>query len=228
MKLVSKNILYGVFILFVIATLYSAFVMPTEDRKEISLSELVTKINALEVESISVEGSRLDITLKDKTLAVSKKEEDAALSETLINYGLEREKLASFMHTEKDPSGFVFWLGAALPSLISILFLVGFIWFMGRQVQRSNVQALGFGQSRARIIAPDNVKQRTTFKDVAGVDEAKEELREIVEFLKNPKRFLEIGARIPRGVLLMGAPGTGKTLLAKAVAGEAGVPFFQM
>ena len=228
MKLVSKNILYGVFILLAIATLYSAFVAPAADSKEISLSELVGKINAGEVEEIAVEGSRLDIILKDKTLLISKKEENESLSQTLMNYGVEKEKLVSFKHTEKDPSGFMFWLGAALPTLISLLFLVGFIWFMGRQVQRSNVQAFGFGQSRARVIAPDNEKQRVLFKDVAGVDEAKEELREIVEFLRHPKKFLDIGARIPRGVLLMGAPGTGKTLLAKAVSGEAGVPFFHL
>src|SRR3989344_5262411 len=228
MKLASKNIVYGLLILFFLAAAYSALLSTAQEIKELSLSDLVAKVNNEEVQEIVVEGSDLKITAKDGTHYISKKEEQSSLTETLTNFGVPKEKLLSFTHVEKNPSGFLFWLGALLPTIITIIFILGFIWFMGRQVQRSNVQALGFGQSRARIIAPDNVKQRTTFKDVAGVDEAKEELREIVEFLKNPKRFLEIGARIPRGVLLMGAPGTGKTLLAKAVAGEAGVPFFQM
>jgi len=228
MKLVSKNIIYGLLILFFIASFYSAF-MTTSDRPEdIALTDLVSKINNGEVGEIVVQGSSLDIKLKDGTVLTSKKEEAASLTETLTNFGVAQDKLLSFKHTEKDPSGFAFWFGALLPTILTIVFILAFIWFMGRQVQRSNVQALGFGQSRARIIAPDNVNQRVTFRDVAGVDEAKEELREIVEFLRSPKKFLDIGARIPRGVLLMGAPGTGKTLLAKAVAGEAGVPFFQM
>lgn len=228
MKLISKNIVYAVLILFLLATLYSGFAGSFQEKKEISLSELVAKVNANEVSEITVQGDQLEIKLKNNEIIHSKKEEQSSLTQTLINYGLSPEKLSSFSHKEIDPSGLLFWFGAALPTLISLLFIVGFIWFMGRQVQRSNVQAFGFGQSRARIIAPDNEKKRVTFKDVAGVDEAKEELKEIVEFLKHPKKFLDIGARIPRGVLLMGAPGTGKTLLAKAVAGEAGVPFFQM
>lgn len=228
MKLISKNILYALIALLVLASLYSMLTGSFEQKQEITLSDLVGKINSAQVSEITVEGNQLDIKTKDGGHFASKKEEQSSLTETLLNYGVSKEGLTSFAHKEKDPSGLLFWFGAALPTLISLLFIVGFIWFMGRQVQRSNVQAFGFGQSRARIIPPDNMKQRVTFKDVAGVEEAKEELREIVDFLKHPKKFLDIGARIPRGVLLMGAPGTGKTLLAKAVAGEAGVPFFQM
>jgi cell division protease FtsH len=102
-------------------------------------------------------------------------------------------------------------------------------WFITRQVRKgAGMQAFTFGQSKARIISPDDKKQRVTFKDVAGAKEAKEELTEIVDFLRNPKKFLEIGARIPKGILLMGSPGTGKTLLARAVAGEAQVAFFSI
>jgi cell division protease FtsH len=126
----------------------------------------------------------------------------------------------------KEQSSLMFWLGNILPFLIPLLVIVVFFWLANRQVKNVNLQAFSFGQSRARVIEPG--KEKITFKDVAGVKEAKEELQEIVEFLKNPKKFLDIGARIPKGVLLMGAPGTGKTLLARAVAGEAGVPFFHI
>jgi cell division protease FtsH len=228
MKLFSRNIIYGIFIFLFLASVYATFRGSLVEQQTISLSDLVKKVNDGQVSEIAVQADQLEVKLKDGSTVLSKKEDQSSLTQTLVNYGVKNEQLASFKHTEKNPSGFMFWFEAILPSLISLLFIVGFIWFMGRQVQRSNVQAFGFGQSRARIIAPDNEKNRVTFKDVAGVDEAKEELKEIVEFLKHPKKFLDIGARIPRGVLLMGAPGTGKTLLAKAVAGEAGVPFFQM
>jgi len=116
----------------------------------------------------------------------------------------------------------------AAPFLIPIIFILLFFWLISRQMKGAGMQAFSFGQSKARIIDPNDKNQRVTFKDVAGVKEAKEELIEIVDFLRNPKKFLDIGARIPKGVLLMGAPGTGKTLLARAVAGEAKVPFFSI
>jgi cell division protease FtsH len=115
-----------------------------------------------------------------------------------------------------------------LPIALPIIFILGIFWMLTRQVKGAGMQAFTFGQSKARVIDPADKNQRVTFKDVAGSKEAKEELQEIVEFLKSPKKFLDIGARIPKGVLLMGAPGTGKTLLARAVAGEAGVPFFHL
>ncbi|MEP6638113.1 MAG: AAA family ATPase, partial [Chloroflexota bacterium] len=118
------------------------------------------------------------------------------------------------------------WISILITGLLPILIIGGFIFFMMRQAQGTNNQALSFGKSRARMFLGN--KTVVTFADVAGVDEAKTELQEVVEFLKYPEKFNSLGARIPRGVLLVGPPGTGKTLMARAVAGEAGVPFFSI
>jgi len=211
-----------------LAFLYSALSGSIKEVQQISLSELVTKINADQVAKIVVSDSDLEATLRDGTVLGSKKENEAALSETLKNYGVSDEKLGKVIIDVQNPSGLVYWLGILLPFLLPFLLIVAFFWLTARQVQRANIQAFTFGQSRARIIYPDNKKERVMFRDVAGAKEAKEELLEIVDFLKSPKKFLDMGAKIPKGVLLMGAPGTGKTLIAKAVAGEAGVPFFHM
>jgi cell division protease FtsH len=112
--------------------------------------------------------------------------------------------------------------------LIPIIVILIIIWYLSSQMRGAGMQAFTFGQSKARIISPDDAAQKVTFDDIAGAKEAKEELTEIVDFLKNPQKFINIGARIPKGVMLMGGPGTGKTLLARAVAGEAGVPFFNI
>ena len=230
MRSFSKNIILAILIFVLLSALYAAISGSFVQKEEVSLSRLVEELNAGEVLRITVRENDLEIALKNGTLQISKKETEAGLSETLKNYGVASEALdpANVTIEVKNPSGFAFWVRALAPFLLPI-FLIGlFLWFMSRQVQRANVQAFGFGQSKARMIEPNDKKEKLTFKDVAGVEEAKEELLEIVEFLRNPKKFLAIGARIPRGVLLMGAPGTGKTMLAKAVAGEAHVPFFHI
>ena len=228
MKTFSKNFIFGIGILILIALSFSILSGGLGEKKEISLSELVAKINAGEVAKISVIDSSLKITLKEGSEVVASKELEAGLTETLRNYGVDQSKLAEVDITIDTGGAMKVFLTIVLPILGPILLIAIFIWFSARQVQRGSMQAFTFGQSRARLITPDNQKDRVTFKDVAGVKEAKEELREIVDFLKNPKKFLDIGAKIPKGVLLMGAPGSGKTLLARAVAGEAGVPFFHM
>ncbi|MEK9194883.1 MAG: ATP-dependent zinc metalloprotease FtsH, partial [Patescibacteria group bacterium] len=228
MKNLSKNFVWVLVILLSVATLYSLAAGQFRPKKELTLTELVAKINAGEVNEISVIDTELDITLKDGQKFIAQKELDTGFSDTLRNYGVQPEQLRNVNVAVRYNSGWNFLLTILLPILGPILLIAFFIWFTARQVQRGSMQAFTFGQSRARLISPENQKERTTFKDVAGAKEAKEELQEIVEFLKNPKKFLDIGAKIPKGVLLMGPPGSGKTLLAKAVSGEAGVPFFHM
>ena len=226
--MLSKNVIGAILILLALAFLYTALSGSFKEVKTISLSELVGKINADQVAKIAVRDSDLDITLKDGTELMSKKENESALTETFKNYGVSQEKLGKIVIDVQNQSGALYWIGLILPFLLPFILIVAFFWLTARQVQRANIQAFTFGQSKARVIMPGNTKERVLFKDVAGAKEAKEELEEIVDFLKAPKKFLDIGARIPKGVLLMGAPGTGKTLIAKAVAGEAGVPFFHM
>ncbi|OGZ99255.1 MAG: cell division protein FtsH [Candidatus Sungbacteria bacterium RIFCSPHIGHO2_02_FULL_46_12] len=228
MKSISKNLTYGVLILMTIALLGSLFSDSLQEKKKVTLSELVQKINSDEVSKIVVRENNLEVTLNDKSILLSRKESESGLSETLKNYSVDTEKLKKVSIEIQEQSGFLFWIGAVLPFLLPILVIGFFIWWSARQLRQGSMQAFTFGQSRARLIMPNSKRERTTFKDVAGAKEAKEELKEIVDFLKSPKKFFDIGARIPRGVLLMGAPGTGKTLLAKAVAGESGVPFYQM
>ena len=228
MKKFSKNAIWAVVIIFSLMVFYSLVAGQFQETKEIPISDLVAKINAGEVAEISIVDSTLEIKLKNGEEMKAEKEAEAGLSETLKNYNVDPEKLKEIRIGVENRGVMNFVLGFLLPIMGPVLLIGFFIWFTARQVQRGSMQAFTFGQSRARLISPDNVKERVTFQDIAGVKEAKEELKEIVDFLKNPKKFLDIGAKIPKGVLLIGVPGSGKTLLARAVAGEAGVPFFHM
>ncbi|HYF10024.1 MAG TPA: ATP-dependent metallopeptidase FtsH/Yme1/Tma family protein, partial [Candidatus Paceibacterota bacterium] len=217
-----------VLIFLALLTAYSYFAENRAKKAEIPLSEVARDIRDGKITAIVVRGDTLTATYADKTEKTSKKEAESGLTDTLKNYGVTQERLDALSIDVKNQSGWSFWLLTLTPFILPIIFILFFVWFLSRQVKGAGMQAFTFGQSKARIIDPNDKSQKITFKDVAGVKEAKEELTEIVDFLRNPKKFLDIGARIPKGILLMGAPGTGKTLLARAVAGEAGVPFFSI
>jgi len=222
------NVATTLLILLVLVTAYSLIAEKNSNVVEAPISEIVADVNSGTISQIIVKGETLEVHYKDETQKTSKKEEGVALTDTLLNYGVSPEALAAVSIKIQGESGLAYWLITLAPIIIPIIFIVLFLWFITRQVRGAGMQAFTFGQSKARVTFPHDKNQQVTFKDVAGVKEAKEELTEIVDFLRNPKKFLEIGARIPKGILLMGPAGAGKTLLARAVAGEAGVPFFSV
>ena len=185
-----------------------------------SYSQLLTKADQGQVSKVEIKGSTATATDKNGS------RHDVQLPDTGTDFLQQQLYKDNVDFSFQQSSGGAYWLSMLLPNLILLLLIGGFMYYILRQTQSGNNQAMSFGRSRARMIAGD--KPQVTFADVAGVDEAKQELTEVVEFLKYPEKFVALGARIPKGVLMVGPPGTGKTLLSKAVAGEAGVPFFSI
>ena len=216
-------------IFLVISGVFTLFSQPFEKEKELSITQLVEEINQEKIKKITVSGNELSILYQDDSKARSRKEVEAALSESLINYGVDIEKLRKVEIETKKEGGVLTWLGPLFIWILPLLLFGFFFWIIFRQARSGVTQAFDFTKAKARLFgAEGHPKERITFKDVAGLKEAKEELKEVVDFLANPKKFLQMGARIPRGVLLLGPAGVGKTLLARAVAGEANVPFFSI
>ncbi len=224
-----KNFVFAVFFLVAMAGLFSLFAEKKDAPKEISLSQIVADINQDKIKSILVAGGKLEIVYhENEEKATAKKEADSSISQTLVNLGATAENLAKVDFQAKDDDSAWVWLAPLLYSLLPLLIILFIFAMIFRQAKGSAMQAFDFTKAKTRMVGGANQKQKTTFNDVAGLKEAKEELNEIVDFLKNPEKYLKMGAKIPRGVLLMGLPGTGKTLLARAIANEANVPFFSI
>jgi cell division protease FtsH len=223
--------------LLVAGYLYALVATPTEPI-ELPISQIAAEAKAGKIAKIVVEGSAVTATYASTSLPADEPnaspervailEPGATLSETLASFGLTPEEIAKIQIESRGNGDDGLILATVLSSVLPLLILGIVGWMIFRQVRGGAAQAFTFGQSKARLVGPEGERARVTFADVAGNREAKRELEEIVDFLKSPKKFLDIGARIPKGILLTGAPGTGKTLLARATAGEARVAFFSI
>jgi len=227
----SRNqsfLVYFLLIVAIAAMFYMGFRQDTNGEDVLTINEVAQEIQLGNVTRIVVDSDdKIQVVYADGTEKPSQKESGATLVEQLVGLGVTSEQLApdNVKLEVKPPSS---WVGilSSVVYILPVILMGGVLWFIFRQAQGSNNQAMAFGKSRARMFSGDH--PTVTFADVAGVEEAKEELAEVVEFLREPQKFIQLGARIPKGVLLVGPPGTGKTLLAKAVSGEAGVPFFSI
>ncbi|PIP87159.1 hypothetical protein COW81_01935 [Candidatus Campbellbacteria bacterium CG22_combo_CG10-13_8_21_14_all_36_13] len=207
------NFLTTIIIFLVLVSVYSSIAGTESDIKEVSISEIATSVSLGEIKEITVKGDKINAVLIDDSKIKSVKETGSSLTDTLVNYGVKLDEIEGLSIKVEDDSNF--WLVALNIGgfLLPLLFIGFFFWFLTRQAKGQGMQAFTFGQSRAKIIDPNDKSQKITFRDVAGAKEAKEELLEIVDFLRQPKKFLDIGAQIPKGVILMGAPGTGKCIV---------------
>ncbi len=226
----SSFLVYFLLVVAIAAMLYMGFRQETTAEEPLTLNQLAYDIQAGQVGKITVKSDdKLQVVYQDGKEKIAQKEPGATLVEQLLSLGVTPEKLSpenkGFKLVVEPPSTWVSLVSGAV-YILPVILMAGVLWFIFRQAQGTNNQAMAFGKSRARMFSGDH--PTVTFADVAGVEEAKEELAEVVEFLREPQKFIQLGARIPKGVLLVGPPGTGKTLLAKAVSGEAGVPFFSI
>ena len=220
MNLKKNWLLYLVVLAIGIAFVTSYASTRPKPPSEISITQLSEQVVKGTVESITITGNRMDIQLKEgKGKEVTYKEDGVSLTQ----YGITPDKVTIDIKNNDNNS---FWFTLLTTAVLPVILIVFFFWILTRQASAGSNQAFSFGRSRPRLFG--GLTKKITFQDVAGSEEAKQELREIVDFLKFPQKFTSIGAEIPKGVMLVGPPGTGKTLLAKAVAGEADVPFFSI
>ena len=223
----TKNGFVYLLILVAAAALFFSLFPQQEKTDTVDISQVAQWIREEKASSVEIQGERITITLDDGKTVTANKNSSTPFEELMTGLGVQPEQLTepALKVTVNPPAEMGNWL-AFLGGVLPLLFIGGLFFFLMRQAQGSNSQAMSFGKSKARMFTGD--KPTVTFQDIAGCDEAKEELKEVVEFLKEPQKFAALGARIPKGVLLIGPPGTGKTLMAKAVSGEAGVPFFSI
>lgn len=217
---VRKSLFFAVIAFFILS--FIAVLFPQQTLKDVAFSDVIRRANSNQISKLEIQGSDIYVTPKgeEKPTEKSYKESGSSIYEQGLNRDAEVEVAV------KAPSGTEGAIWNVLSLVLPALLIGGLIFFMFRQAQGQSNQAMGFGKSKARLYG--NEKSRVIFADIAGNEEAKEDLTEVVDFLKHPKKFQDVGAKIPKGVLLVGPPGTGKTMLARAVAGEAEVPFFSI
>ncbi len=227
-KNISKNTLAVVLIFLVIIVIFAQLITPQKPEEEKPFNQLIEAINQEKIEKIVVSDTSLTAYYKEGEVATFSKESGVSIFETFKNLGVDKEKLAKVKIEIKNKGTNWMIVVSIFASILPLLFLVWFFWVLSKQAKMGAAQAFDFSKAKARLFRADQTKEKVGFGDVAGLQEVKEELEEVVDFLKNPQKYLKMGANIPRGVLLVGPPGTGKTLLARAVAHEAGVPFFSI